>query len=104
MNRRNPKLFDAYRVNVYTGDLKMVGENPGNISAGWRTIPVSCGWRWPPTASPTPCSTGNRGRGLHAVVTTNFKDTLAPLYFTFDNRYLYVVHQPGPGQTGHLPL
>ena len=33
MNRRDPKFFDAYRVNVYTGALKMVGENPGNISS-----------------------------------------------------------------------
>ena len=32
MNRRNPKIFDAYRLNIYTGELKMVGENPGNIS------------------------------------------------------------------------
>ena len=29
MNRRDDRYFDVYRVNVYTGALKMVGENPG---------------------------------------------------------------------------
>ena len=32
MNKRDPKIFDAYRLNIYTGEMKMVGENPGNIS------------------------------------------------------------------------
>jgi hypothetical protein len=31
MNKRNPEVFDVYRLNVVTGDMKMVAENPGNI-------------------------------------------------------------------------
>jgi dipeptidyl aminopeptidase/acylaminoacyl peptidase len=34
MNKRNPQLMDLYRVNISTGDLSLVGENPGNI-VGW---------------------------------------------------------------------
>jgi hypothetical protein len=36
MNRRNKEVFDVYRLNTVTGDLKMVAENPGNIM-GWMT-------------------------------------------------------------------
>ena len=34
MNKRDPRLFDIYRVNLTTGDAELVGENPGNI-VGW---------------------------------------------------------------------
>jgi hypothetical protein len=31
MNKRNPELFDAYRLNVATGQMKMIAENPGHV-------------------------------------------------------------------------
>ncbi|MEJ2503802.1 MAG: prolyl oligopeptidase family serine peptidase, partial [Gemmatimonadota bacterium] len=31
MNRRNPSLFDAYWLDIDTGDLTLVAENPGNF-------------------------------------------------------------------------
>lgn len=36
MNQRNPEIFDAYRLNLVTGELRMVAENPGNIQS-WMT-------------------------------------------------------------------
>lgn len=36
MNRRNPEVFDPYRLNLRTGELKQIAENPGNIQ-GWMT-------------------------------------------------------------------
>jgi len=30
MNKRNPQLFDAYRVDLETGELELIAENPGN--------------------------------------------------------------------------
>ena len=36
MNRRNPQCFDVHRLDLVTGHLDMVAENPGNI-AGWHT-------------------------------------------------------------------
>ncbi|MGO9580818.1 MAG: prolyl oligopeptidase family serine peptidase [Desulfobaccales bacterium] len=91
MNRRNPKIFDAYRLNINTGEMRMVGDNPGNIS-DWMTDNAG------------QLRVASATDGLHdtllyrkteadpfkAIVTTDFKDTLAPLYFTFDNQYLYV--------------
>lgn len=31
MNRRDPRVFDAYRSNVATGEIQLVAENPGNV-------------------------------------------------------------------------
>ncbi len=36
MNKRNPELFDVYRLNIKTGDMTSVAENPGGIS-NWIT-------------------------------------------------------------------
>jgi hypothetical protein len=32
-NKRNPELFDAYRLNVATGEMKMAAQNPGHAGA-----------------------------------------------------------------------
>lgn len=31
MNKRNRKIFDVYKLDVYTGDMDMIAENPGAI-------------------------------------------------------------------------
>ncbi len=36
MNRRTPDCFDVHRLDLVTGDLEVVAENPGNIG-GWHT-------------------------------------------------------------------
>ena len=36
MNRRDPRVFDVYRINIDTGKMEMIAENPGNIQ-GWLT-------------------------------------------------------------------
>jgi dipeptidyl aminopeptidase/acylaminoacyl peptidase len=36
LNRRDPRLFDMYRVNLLTGDVKLEAENPGDV-IGWTT-------------------------------------------------------------------
>ena len=36
MNRRNPSIFDAYKINVNTGELTLLMQNPGNITS-WFT-------------------------------------------------------------------
>jgi len=35
LNKRDPKVFDVYRVNLKTGDLTLDTENPGDV-AGWQ--------------------------------------------------------------------
>ena len=36
MNKRDAELFDVYRLNVHTGEMQMIAENPGNIQS-WQT-------------------------------------------------------------------
>ncbi len=90
MNKRNPKIFDVYRINVNTGKMKKIAENPGNIT-GWQTdhdgklrialttdgVNTSILYR------------ENEKDDFKKVMTTNFKETLSPLFFTFDNKYIY---------------
>jgi dipeptidyl aminopeptidase/acylaminoacyl peptidase len=91
LNKRDPRFFDVYRLNVRTGELKLSAENPGNIT-GWLTdhqgrirIAVS--------------SDGNNSTLLYRtaedkpfepLITTDYKDVFTPITFDADNKHLYV--------------
>ncbi len=86
MNKRDPRVFDAYRININTGDMKMVAKNPGNIS-GWVTD-----WDGKIRIASTTDGVNtsilyrkDENSDFKTVITTNFKETLSPLFFTFDN-------------------
>ncbi|QJR16882.1 S9 family peptidase [Usitatibacter palustris] len=95
-NKRDAKVFDVYRVNIATGDSKMVAENPGNI-VGWLTdhdgkvrvatttdgVNTSLLYR---EAEDQPFKT---------VLTTNFRENVNPEFFTFDNKKLYAISNRG---------
>ena len=91
MNKRNPQLFDVYRLNVNSGEMSMIAENPGNIS-DWKTdnqgrlrvAVTSDGVNTSLLYRRTEADT------FHTVITTSFKEQLSPLYFTFDDAALYV--------------
>ncbi|MBE2228663.1 MAG: S9 family peptidase [Ignavibacteria bacterium] len=91
MNRRKPEVFDVYRLNFETGDMVLAAQNPGNIS-GWVTD-HNGRIRAAITADGVNTSLLYREdekEEWQAVNTTNFKESLTPLFFTFDNKYLYV--------------
>lgn len=95
-NRRDAKVFDVFRINVNTGEEKLIAQNPGNIT-GWRTdhdgkLRVAI------TTDGVNTSLLYRDKedeNFKPVVTTNFKDAVSPLFFTFDNRKLYVASNRG---------
>ena len=91
MNKENPQVFDVYRINVNTGDMKTVAQNPGNIT-GWQTdhdgklrIAITTDG-----VNSTVLYRDNDGQEFSPLLTTTFKETFAPLFFTFDNKNLYV--------------
>ncbi|MFC1543466.1 S9 family peptidase [Candidatus Neomarinimicrobiota bacterium] len=96
LNKRDPRLHDVYRVNVETGDLELLAENPGNIS-GWitdhegklRAAITSDG------VMESILYRETEEEEFKTIATTSFKETLAPLFFTFDNRNLYVASNRG---------
>ncbi|OHD12316.1 MAG: peptidase [Spirochaetes bacterium GWB1_36_13] len=96
MNHRNKEIFDAYRLNINTGELAMIAENPGNIS-GWLTDNEGK-LRAAVTTDGVNTSILYRKTEKDAfktILTTNFKETISPLFFTFDNQFVYAVSNIG---------
>lgn len=96
MNRRNPEIFDVYRLNVNTGEMKMIAENPGNIQ-GWITDHEG-NLRLATTSDGINTSILFRDRESdpwRTVATYNFKESAAPISFTFDNRAVHVTSNVG---------
>ena len=91
LNRRDPRIHDVFRLDVNTGDLELVAENPGNISA-WMTDHDGR-LRIATTTDGVNESILYRETeddAFQVIVTTDFRETLSPLFFTFDNKGLYV--------------
>lgn len=91
MNKRNPEVFDPYRLNIVTGEMKMLAENPGNIQS-W--IVDHDGKLRAATAIVDGINTQilyreKESDKFRPVLTTNFKESLMPLLFTFDNKNVY---------------
>ncbi len=90
MNKRNPQLFDAYRLNIETGDMELIAENPGNIQ-GWLTdhdgkLRVAVAINGLETSI---LYRDSEDQPFDEIITYGWKDELNPLFFTFDNKYLY---------------
>ncbi len=88
MNKRNPQVFDPYRLNIKTGEMEMLAENPGNIQ----------GWMFDHDGKLRVAAAITDGVNVtlmyreteqdewSEVLTTSFKDELAPRFFDFDNK------------------
>jgi len=96
LNKRNPQIHDVYRLNVNNGDMDMIAENPGNIS-GWGTDHDGK-LRIATTSDGVNTSLlyrENENDDFKSILTTNFKESVSPLFFTFDNKELYVSSNRG---------
>ncbi|HEV8312722.1 MAG TPA: S9 family peptidase [Burkholderiaceae bacterium] len=95
-NRRNPQVFDVYRVELRTGKETLVAENPGDI-VGWQTDHAGR------------VRAAVRSQGLNTMllyrpdeksefktlVTTDYKTEVDPAFFTPDDRKLYAISNRG---------
>ncbi|MEK6482219.1 S9 family peptidase [Catalinimonas sp. 4WD22] len=96
LNKRNPEVFDAYRLNLVSGEMEMIAENPGNI-VGWltdhngalRVAMTSDG------VNTTLLHRETEEQEFKPLLTTNFKESASPLFFTFDNRNLFATSNLG---------
>lgn len=96
LNKRVPQVFDVYRINVNTGEMRMVAENPGNVT-GWQTD-----WEGKLRIAITTDRVNStilyrkvEQESFSPVLTTTFRDTVSPLYFTFDNKNIYMATNLG---------
>ncbi len=96
MNKRDARIFDVYRINVNSGEMKMIAQNPGNIT-GWVTdhdgiLRIA--------ATTDGVNTGilyrnNETEDFRLVTTSNFKETFSPGMFTYDNSLIYMISNKG---------
>lgn len=97
LNKRNAMVFDPYRLNIKSGEMEMLAENPGNIQ-GWLTdhegklrvaLAIVDG------VNTQLLYRADETQEFEAVLTTSFKESLNPQFFTFDNKYLYATSNLG---------
>lgn len=96
-NQRNPMIFDPYRLNLNTGEMTMLCENPGNIQS-WLTD--HDGKLRVAYAIVDGVNTQIRYRETEAepfrpVLTTNFKEGVSFATFTPDNKLVYAITNLG---------
>ena len=91
LNKKDQRHHDVYRLNVLTGQMELIAENPGNIS-GWQTDHAGK-LRLAFTADGVNTSILYRQTEqdtFHIILTTDFREEVNPMFFTFDNKNLYV--------------
>lgn len=96
MNQRKAEVFDVYRLNLTTGALKLVAENPGSV-VGWltdhagqvrvalRSDGVKMSLLYRETESDV----------FQTTMTTDFRQWPEPVLFTFDNHDLIALSSIG---------
>ena len=105
LNQRKREIFDAYRLNVKTGELTCIAENPGNIDH-WVTDHKG-NIRAATTTDGVNASLLYRDSHEEAwktVLTTTFRESFSPQFFTFDNRRLYGVSNLGRDKSAAIEL
>ena len=90
LNKRDPEVFDVYRIDLRNNELKLIAENPGNITA-WITDHAGH-IRLAIATDGVNTSIMHRpddDSAFATVITTNFRQQIAPLFFDFDDRLLF---------------
>ena len=90
MNHRNPQLFEPYHLNIKSGELKRLADNDdvANPLDGWMTDhagTVRLASKVVGGVNTTVLYRDNADEPFREVITTNFRETLTPLFFEFDN-------------------
>lgn len=99
-NQRNPEFFDPYRLNLVTGEMTMLAENPGYIQ-GWQTdhdgkLRVAYALDGVNTTILYRDTEEEEFRPVH---TSNFKERLSFNVFTADNKEVYASSNIGRDKT-----
>lgn len=92
INKRDSTAFDAYRLNIQTGALSLVVENPGNITKWYsdtegklRMAIASDG------VNETLLYRNSENENFKTVLTNNFKTSISPVGFSKDNSCIYAL-------------
>ncbi len=95
-NHRDKRAFDAFRVDVNTGELTQLVENPGNLVSfladhdGHLRVATSTDG-----VNTSVLYRDSDEDEFKTILTTNFRETVSPLFFTYDNQNLYAASNLG---------
>lgn len=109
MNKNNPQLFEPYLINISTGKLKQLAENnnPELPIMGWlpdHNGEIRVALSMSDGVNSNILYRANTADDFHTIITTNFKETVQPLFFTFDNKALYALSNLGRDKTAVIKL
>ena len=96
MNQRDPQVFDVWRLDVHTGAMTPVAENPGNVQ-GWITDHQGR-LRLATTTDGVHTSILHRDTEdapWRTVATYDFRENAHPLEFAFDDASIWVASNVG---------
>jgi dipeptidyl aminopeptidase/acylaminoacyl peptidase len=86
LNKSDARIFDAYRLNINTGEQTLIAKNPGNISA-WMTdnngklkLAITTD-----QTNNTVLYRENEEDEFKPVLTTNFKESFSPQFFDYEH-------------------
>jgi dipeptidyl aminopeptidase/acylaminoacyl peptidase len=105
LNQRNPEIFDVYRINVDTKQSRLVAQNPGNVTS-WitdhqgkvRAAGTSDG------VNTSLLYRDDESQQWKTVLTTNFRESVSPYFFTFDDKKLYAGSNRGRDKVAAVVL
>ncbi len=91
-NDRNESLFDVYQLNIESGEKKLFVKNPGNILLWFADdrgeVNLGLGGDG---VNETIYFRKDTKESFKAIISNNFKNTLEPLGFTKNKRYIYAL-------------
>ena len=98
LNKRNPQIFDAYRLNIETGELQLIAENPGNIQ-GWMTdhdgkLRIAFALAEDGLTQEV-WYRETEESAFQVIFSANYTEEFSPWLFTPDNKNLYVLSNIG---------
>ncbi len=89
-NQRDKRAFDVFRVDVASGELTQLVENPGNLVSfmadhdGHLRVATSTDG-----VNTSVLYRETDDDEFKTILTTNFRETVTPLFFTYDNKRIY---------------
>jgi dipeptidyl aminopeptidase/acylaminoacyl peptidase len=105
MNQRDARVFDVFRLDTRTGEMELVAENPGSVSS-WITdhdgkVRAAVQTDGVNTELLTRAT---EDEPFRKVLSTNFRESADPLFFTFDNKELYASSNIGRDKSAIVRL
>ncbi len=105
LNKRNPEVFDAFRLNVATGEMKMVAQNPGKVDR-WITDHAGVIRAATQTdgVNTSLLTRLDEKAPFKEVLKTNFRESVSPQFYTFDNKSIYATSNIGRDKAAVVTL